>query len=385
MTTALDLWQQAYALSIITGSAADIKDPVQNIETKLAGYIAGFCSANAALLGDWSTAWGPVVTSEDDYADNAMYVATDNISGTGPTTLLVGIAGTNFNSKKYDVRKEDLKVGKTVLFSNLFKPSAETEDFQHRPRVSAGTAYGIRAILRMTSQGQSLLEFLRAVDNKSTTRLIFAGHSLGGALCPVLAATFFDPDLGGMDSNEWGDVYIYPSAGPSPGNEACAELIAQYFPPSIGEDAYKSWNANVCNPLDIVPCAWNTTTLEAVKAKYSTSPYLENKMSDKTKNEVDKLVDSAKAKSIKGAVLAGAYTGLAVAKLDGAAPNNNAIETMEQFKDEAFYQHMEAYLKLLGIDGLKFPGKLNAASSAVEMLLHADVPARADESVRTQA
>ncbi len=365
MTTQLNIWQQTYALSIITGSAAGVKDTVAKIEESLTANIEAFYANNVASLGTWTTAWGPVVTSEDGYADNAMYVVTDNDSGAGPTTLLVGIAGTNFHSKKYDVGEEDLDVGKTVLFSDLFSGSTEAGGFPRSPRVSAGTAYGVRALWGMKSQGAILRDYLKGVDNKSDTTLIFAGHSLGGALCPVLAAALFDSALGGLDSGEWANVYTYPTAGPTPGNVACAELIGRSFPSVAGDD-YKVWNCNVCNPYDIVPHAWNEDTLEEIKTLYSTYPYSDAMTH---KDVLDGLVDVAKVMSAKGAVVAGAYTQLQCAFLAGATPQNDTVTNMGAFMKEAFYQHTVAYDKLLGLGGLVFPGKSLAARSAVEMLL----------------
>ena len=99
-----------------------------------------------------------------------------------------------------------------------------------------------------------LRTFLTKAANGSST-LIFAGHSLGGALSPTLALFLYpQPQESG-----WKQVLVLPTAGASPGNEPFAKLFAAAYPPvASGVSApYGTWNTNYANAADAVPHAWN--------------------------------------------------------------------------------------------------------------------------------
>ncbi|OJA11955.1 hypothetical protein AZE42_08069 [Rhizopogon vesiculosus] len=105
------------------------------------------------------------------------------------------------------------------------------------------------------SAGLTLHAFLSGIPASASTRVVFTGHSLGGALSPTIALALV------KSRTMQGEVLVYPTAGPSPGNGSFAKLFAQTFPspPNTGSDVeYAVWNRNIINSLDIVPQSWCT-------------------------------------------------------------------------------------------------------------------------------
>lgn len=77
---------------------------------------------------------------------------------------------------------------------------------------TAGNWVALQTILtQMTDEGQSLGSFLETVASADAT-LVFCGHSLGGGLTPLVAASLYPT---GTASSGWANVYTYGSAGPA--------------------------------------------------------------------------------------------------------------------------------------------------------------------------
>jgi len=165
--------QQAFVISVLsnnaagqTGDPASIAAWLKNDVTTLLGQ-----KTFTDLIGNWSLVWGPVVWQDasinSTVADNVMMAAQNSDTN----DIVVAIAGTNPNSA-FDRGTEDLDVGTTVTF-----------DSNSGSWISQGASDGITNLEGMTDGGNSLVDYLNGIS-PTNANLIFAGHSLGGALAP---------------------------------------------------------------------------------------------------------------------------------------------------------------------------------------------------------
>lgn len=242
-----NLQQQAFTISVLSNNAAgDTGDP-SSIESQLRSDVSKLLSSSTFtnLIGNWSLVWGPVVwqNSGSQVADNVMMAA----QNADTKDIVVAIAGTNPNSA-FDRGTEDLGVGATVPF-----------DAATNAWISQGASDGITNLEGMTdpTSSLSLVDWLNGVGSTGGN-LIFAGHSLGGALAPTLALDLvFNQQI---SRSNYSNVYVYPTAGPSPGNQAFSDLFAKTFPAVSGSKIWDGWNQNVTNSFDAVPHGWTGLT-----------------------------------------------------------------------------------------------------------------------------
>lgn len=242
MAVCQNIFQQVFCLSMRICSAAKGTGSANSLAAMLQDKLNAFYTNMDFTNGDtWSTQWGPVVwqAPSSQVVDQAVAVCfnkTQNI-------YVVAIAATNPNSS-FDVFYEDLAVSPKYKCS-FDKPLLGD--------TSAGNWAALQAILQMTDGGQSLSAFLKTVASSNGT-LVFCGHSLGGGLTPLVAASLYPT---GTASSGWRNVYTYGSAGPA---TATSEFAAQFngnFPKTnVGPQKYAVWNLNQYNPRDIVPNAW---------------------------------------------------------------------------------------------------------------------------------
>ena len=273
---------------------------------------------------------GPIVIQEpgSDAADNAMVVYRG--ASAGSPVYVVGIAATNSKSK-FDQDEEDRNVGSTVPFDG------------NGARIAAGTSMGIRNLKAMTDpSGGPLQSFLQSQAASNAT-LVFAGHSLGGALSPTLALDLVVNER--FAPTSWKDVFVYPSAGPTSGNQRFHDLFVKTFVPQPATEAWNAWNMDVVNSLDIVPRAWNQ--LPSLPALYRLPPT--------TEAEVLGLLDAVIARD--GLGTRNVYVPLPASSFIGqfnvSAPPKPGARLLPLpayvpgYSDQAFYQHIEAYLETI--------------------------------------
>lgn len=186
---------------------------------------------------------------------NTMYVARDRATA----TYYVGIAGTNSISVPNWIL-EDFQVGA------LATPWANPSSVPAGAQVFAGTALGLSFLQEITplagmpGAGQSIAQFLQSErDSQQSGGGISAvrvsGHSLGGALSPVLALWLQDEVLP-TTVNVTANIY----AGATPGNAA----FQQYY----NSRPLAQYTQVVDNSLDMVPHAWGADTLAAIPSLY---------------------------------------------------------------------------------------------------------------------
>jgi hypothetical protein len=170
--------------------------------------------------GKWTIAWGPAMYRDGlkQTLANGMFV----VHSAARDMYVVAVSPTNFASD-YAVLLEDFDNEPTHMVDFPVDPNRPI-DGQHRnidrgrPQLTGGTARGVHVLcnLRGPESKLTLPEFLARAVKSSATRLVFAGHSLGGALSPALAQQLD----GGLIASGWGRDRIptLPTAGATPGN-----------------------------------------------------------------------------------------------------------------------------------------------------------------------
>lgn len=183
---------------------------------------------------------------------NTMYVARDPATA----TYYVGISGTNSISVP-DWILEDFQV------SALATPWANASSVPSDAQLFAGTALGISFLQAITplagmpGAGQSLAQFLQS-EREKVSAVRVSGHSLGGALSPVLALWLQDEVLPAT-ANVTANIY----AGATPGNAA----FQQYY-----DSRPLAQHTHVIdNSLDMVPHAWGAATVAAIPSLYASN------------------------------------------------------------------------------------------------------------------
>ncbi|KAF9490939.1 hypothetical protein BDN71DRAFT_140869 [Pleurotus eryngii] len=274
--TSYNIHQQIFSVSfasgIVTGCLGSQADLQQKMDESLQP------SLDRLNIGPWRVVWGPVAwkLNPDDTsssADHSFYVARNAAADWGGrdlwNTYVIAIAGTATNS---DVDfHEDVDIDRIVDFETFASGGGSSAPVPVDPDsidplkayIALGTANGVNRLLtiRSAGDGTTLSQFLRRIPAVDDTRIVFTGHSLGGALSPTIALTALKAGI--LSNISPGNTFAYPIAGPTPGNRPFADLFAESFPlVTVGPSAYQVWNANIWNHYDIVPHAWNIGSVE---------------------------------------------------------------------------------------------------------------------------
>jgi hypothetical protein len=286
MTEKYNLCQQAFVLSLLSNQLHNLNgnkpDTKANLEARLAQFLGEFLPKSVPYLGTWEVVWGPAVFSVGGFPDNTTYIARK--AGPSPIYLLA-TAGTN-SASTFAKSDEDGQVQTTVAWTTAFREDLNGDTLLgdygnpllcNNPALSMGTAVGVRSVLETAPVSSKhdpnpkrLFEFLQGVQSKDAT-LIVTGHSLGGALSPVLALALFTPG-GPLQKENWGQVYVLPTAGATPGNGDLAAGFAGVFPGIPGQPLTNPdpateplWNRNIANSFDFVPLAWVPEEMDKIK------------------------------------------------------------------------------------------------------------------------
>jgi hypothetical protein len=363
-TTVYDAYQQVFALSMLTNMAVRMAGTPQALQQQLANELTAYLDDPGMRknIGEWSVVWGPAVwqnPKRSTVLENAMYVAhrpeVAFPDGSVRDTYVVGVMATN-PASIYGWLREDFTVDQAVKFADYdprLGPPVKAAPHVREAFVSMGTATGLFHLVHdlvppqgAPGAGSNIVDFLQGLRDVRKSTLIFAGHSLAGALAPTLALWL--DKIGALRAFE--TKYVYPSAGATPGNAAFALEFRAHFSPTTPPLAkpYQCWNRMLWNTLDLVPHAWHVSDLSEAKTLYGNAPI----------KEISELIDVAILDSV-GCGLD--YTRLPNNPLPGqlcrlnehlSPPQPLTVPpiTAQDFVAQALgYQHVFAYQDLLGI------------------------------------
>ena len=325
---------QVFSLSWLINSAAAHQWGQTDLQNAL--------NAISGNIGTWTVVWGPYLFYPQGSQDvaNAMFVAQGTDSNNNPI-YVVAIAGTNMSSS-YDWMTEDLDITPINWPYATGSPTMQ---------VTTGDNIGLTTLLGMVSGGNTLQAFLAGIQNKNKASLWFTGHSLGGALSPMMTLALMDPNSSLNSSNNvsyanWGSVSLLATAGPSTGNQA----FVDYFFSTL-----QSTNVNassfIWNGADVVPHAWNAQTMNAL-----TNPNIYGLTLDPTKclaKTLSKMQAAASAQSYQMFQTSPAFSG-------PLQPYSKSYlwSAEAQFLAQTAYQHINAYVDHFQTTWLSVPTNL---------------------------
>lgn len=286
----------------------------------------------------WKMAWGPALNITQNkkkgefHADNSLFVAKGIDPSTQKRVYVVAVAGTNALSQ-FEKEKEDIGV--------ITKKPWNVNDASCG-NLSNGSHIGFNLVystpFENNKQQNTLQEFFgQEMDTYAENmEIITCGHSLGGALAPLIALALKELSLQkALNIN----VSTYPTAGPTPGDG----IFAAYAERTLGKENIVS----LINTNDIVPLAWEHDTLTTIHSLYDNTVFDHIKLHPLNLSELAILgiLDyySKKTKDLD-------YKRIAkdVEQTFAGKPHE---PKSAHFMDEALYQHLEVYLtEGFGID-----------------------------------
>jgi hypothetical protein len=216
---------------------------------------------------DWNIVWGPVVYSHDK---NSSFARADNTMGVyyseSKNLFIIAIAGTNGISS-FGWMKEDFDVMKTKSWKDITGKGYG--------KISKGAATGLNILTdKMEDKGAGILTALKSYileHEIKDAELAVTGHSLGGALSPLLALYLLDkkPE---WDPTKSIKISVYATAGPTVGASAGRKNFISYYQSHIGDPKNPSPDTidyhSIKNTLDVVPLAWNQDDLAKIPTLY---------------------------------------------------------------------------------------------------------------------
>jgi Lipase (class 3) len=213
-------------------SPADYNPAIPNYE---AGYVAPFTPVPATIV------WGPAYVSGLFVGDiSLMYIA----QVTGSDEYFVVIRGTSYTSLSSWLT-EDLSVYSVMPFNSL-NPSpgvAENITISQAAYTGMSNLLGLTAIPAGSTTAQTALQFLQGVLQTSPAAYIYVtGHSLGGALTPVMFA-YLNAIL--FNGSTAANMALWSFAGPTAGGQNFNSLVD-----SLNTTGFL-WR--IQNSLDVVP------------------------------------------------------------------------------------------------------------------------------------
>ena len=337
MSVCTTIQQQVYCLAIQICAAATQTGDSAALESYLQTQLLDLLGNPDFNNGDaWQLVWGPVVWQApfSTFSDQAAAVCYNS----SKNYYVVPVSATNPHSP-YDVFFEDLAAVPGYMVP---VPGGNAGN------VTVGNYAGLEALLGMDAGGNSLAEFLGSVASASDS-LVFCGHSLGGGLTPLLAYTLYPNGTSGSD---WGNVYTYPTAGPTTADATFASAFNTAYPVVPGS-GYEMWNANQYNAHDLVPNAWADGSTGPGLSEITTGvvPWT----SEMYYTDVDMSVEVAALRTIAKTLAGGSANPF-------VAPNNNALFTGPReygritdsatLAKEILFQHTTAYHDEFGVSSL---------------------------------
>lgn len=277
-----DAWQTTFILSLLSNSVADQAVSASSAADAAAQLAKALSSdvdsgISAYLNGDWTVTWGPAVyvdsgQSSPFNATNAAFVAQNSTTN----QYVLAIAATDPIST-YDWTNEDFNIAPPVSFNRALKTWMGTEGKAEKSGfLTTATVNGVYNVLQnlQDSSGNNLLSYLNSLTASGTApNITVTGHSLAGALSPVLAVALTQGLL--TTAFPANNVTVFPTAGATPGDKAFASFYSNILQPIQGSGASASnspwqvWNVDLWNQFDIVPSAWQVGTINLIPGYYA--------------------------------------------------------------------------------------------------------------------
>lgn len=300
---------------------------------------------------NWKVVWGP------NYAPdlfggpaNTMFIAQQLDSGNNPEPVyVVAIAGTNSDSLFDQV--EDLEIDPTDW-------KVQGDDGLGA-QVTRGDFDGVKNLLAMEWNVIDFLDnnvraFLKGIPDQSKTTLWFTGHSMGGAVAPMLMLALMDPasilDTSETKLGRWKQVNLLATAGPSIGNASFVRHFNQVFSAGNATTTFV-WNAN-----DVVPHAWAPATMNELTGFYGIDLPSGDCVGDLIKSEQKKANAQSYVQFEPNPAFAYPLQSYA---------GNNAWTADSQFMAQLGYQHLNAYVQQFKCTWFTLPNPCDAPKPRV--------------------
>lgn len=290
----------------------DIKNPQpsvvrDNILSRLNGSKVG---------GGYGVVWGPALVLDDDSNKYAAHITVALMGGKNNDIVIV-TSGTNPDSAK-DVL-DDLTIFPMAPLHKIVPGCPASAS------ISQGTDWGVDAILKtpssIASQG-TLSDFIARLQNGASVTLV--GHSLGGALMSVIALYL---------KNKFQNIKFFCEtfAAPTAGDGA----FAYYFNHQMAGSALR-----VYNTLDVVPMGWCATSLDAALTLYDSKKIY---VDPDSKKLFCQNIDLIEFNNLN-------YTqwGMGSAEME-LKLSGDVDSDYNTYKSQSGYQHIYAYISLLGL------------------------------------
>lgn len=198
-------------------------------------------------MGNWSCENVWIYSNRGEARNtNVVFVSEDG------TELVIAVAGTNFINN-YDWFTEDFLVGSQVNWApDIVNAGARPKD-QFMGQISEGTAIALQnswnlkcSILDEKTLVEWLRDYLASPHGENISKVTVSGHSLGGAISPVLAQALADHE------SEWNiqdriiEIRSFLYAGPGIADQGFVNYVQN------GKVQLNS----VYNTKDVVPHSW---------------------------------------------------------------------------------------------------------------------------------
>ncbi|QRV82975.1 Lipase (class 3) [Ceratobasidium sp. AG-Ba] len=251
----LNVYQQVFSVSLCTNMIRTDKNTAAELRKLLAEKVS-------PVLSDIDPGWS-VACSLEEVALVPIHSSRKRLY----RTLVVSIAGTACNKVVIEQDSDIYHVIHPDSWASSGLDSLQTAPIIHDdatptpedpPMISNGFGQAAHRLINYTmfySEEPLFGEWLKSQEESHPdTRFIFTGPSLGAALA---CSTAYVLTKGNVLPR--GNVFVYPTAGPSPGNMAFVKSFKELFPSSEGTlTGYKHWNTNIINTLDAVPYGYCT-------------------------------------------------------------------------------------------------------------------------------
>ncbi|AIB15572.1 hypothetical protein ABAZ39_27270 (plasmid) [Azospirillum argentinense] len=301
--------------------------------TVLLELINRFLEELEPVNGKWDVVWGPGLVNAGftNLVDtNVFYVVRDRRD---PTRYVIAIRGTNPLSI-YSILNQVSAVNEQELWP--------VEDLPRRkwPRVSEGVANTLKHLKRVRAQkgvpgaGLTLVDFLKqeVAACQSPLAIHTTGHSLGGTMSATVAMWLRElQGCEGSLSTRWDPkarctIHSTPIAGFSPGDKR----FAQHFDSAIGGTCDRLYNS-----LDVVPHTYAAEDMNYAKSIYE--PMIDAGFAFKAAIDMMELqftLSNINYRQVRD---------------DTSALEGTLEPSQREFMAQMLWQHIEGYLKILGL------------------------------------